>query len=440
MLNRAANYLSSKIKEYWQRLVNVGVTPNMPFIEARRTKLLNLLTLPCIPCMFFFAVLNFIQERYLLSAINIVTTLTCVTVYYLHTRRLYLSARLVLILLSIAVYTFTGIFFHNGSEYFILNILFVTILIYDNKWMLLVLSVLTILAFCAIVFFPQHWEYADPVPQERVWTNVAVALSFIVIGLSFFKYIQNDYQSEVEHQRQTLLAMNKDKEKLFSIVAHDIRSPLATLEVLLDMFAKGEYPEEEMNDAALVLHKKVQQLGTTLDNLLRWSTRSMKGIQTNPTQFIILPLTTETMQFFGPSIAQKDLNVEIKVPPNLSVYADKDQVSVIIRNLFSNALKFSYPGGKITMMAKSTPNGVCISISDEGTGMSPEQLKSLFSFQHQPGFGTVGERGTGLGLMLCMEFAQGNGGTLDVSSTPENGTTFTLTLPAFQNMHPAQAN
>lgn len=413
---------------FWDNIVNVGVHPAMPFIESRRTKLLNLLILPGIPLMIIFSVVNAVQGIYLLSVLNVLTTFMGLTVLVLHKYRLYLSARTVLIFFSVVVYTFTGLYFHNGSEYYLLNILVISILIYDNRWLVGCLSILIITAFLLIVFMPQSWYLAPPVPTRRIWGNVAVALLFPVVALSFFKHIQSDYQREIEKQRQALLAMNKDKEKLFSIVAHDIRSPLATLESLLEMFQKGKYPHDDMEEAAAMLYKKVAQLRGSLDNVLRWSARSMKGIQTRPQHFLLAPVMTEVTQFFDLIIQQKDIAVDLLIPASTALYADRDQVSVILRNLFSNALKFSYAGGRVEIVAENIEERIAIRITDYGTGMSPVQVKTLFTAQQFPGYGTDGERGTGLGLILCKEFIDMNTGYIDVESTPGQGTTFTVML------------
>lgn len=375
--------------------------------------------------MFLYCVLNMVQGRHVLAALNAVTTCISVLVLIFHKYRMYLSARLVLICTSIFIYTFTGVYFHNGSEYFLLNILFIVILIYDNKWIVGSVSLLVITAFMLIVFMPRSWYLAPPVPAERIWANVAVSLIFIVVALSFFKHIQSDYQREIEQQQQALVSMNKDKEKLFSIVAHDIRSPLATLESLLDMFRRGQYPRNDMEEAADMLYKKVSQLGVTLDNMLRWSTRSMKGIQTRPRHFLLAPVVTEVLLFFEGIIQQKQIRVDLQIPVTAALYADRDQVSVILRNLFSNALKFSYPGGNIEFIAEITDE-IVITITDYGIGMSAQQLSTLFTSHQHPGYGTGGERGTGLGLLLCREFTEQNDGVIKVKSHPESGTSFTL--------------
>jgi two-component system sensor histidine kinase/response regulator len=422
-------FLYNIIERCWNHIIYLGVRPSVSFIESRRTKLLNLLSLPCIPFMLFYSVLNACQSRYLLSALNLVMTLVSVAVLLLHKYRQYLSARLVLILFSVLVYTFTGLYFHNGSEFFLINILAVSILVYDNKWVVMGLSVCIISAFMLIVFMPQEWRLAPAIPITRVWSNVAVSLLFFTVALSVFKYIQTDYQQEIERQRQVLININKDKEKLFSIVAHDVRSPLATLETLLDMFRKGEYPPDQMEEAIVMLHKNVSQLGDVLDNVLRWSSRSMRGIQTRAEHFLLEPLITEVLHFFQMGVEQKSVQVDLQIPSAIALYADRDQVSVILRNLFSNALKFSYPGGVIQLIAKDTPEQVTIQIIDQGMGMSSGQVENLFSLQHPPGYSTNGERGTGLGLILCKEFTEQNNGRITVESNLNKGTAFTLFLP-----------
>ncbi|MBV8253060.1 MAG: HAMP domain-containing histidine kinase [Chitinophaga sp.] len=430
MLKKLRKFIYDRIMYYVNAIVGFGVFPGMPFLEVRRTKLLNLLALPCIPFMAFFAILNLIQGRYLLSALNLTTTLGSAMVLLLHHYRRYLWARLALIVTSSIVFTFTGFVYHNGSEYFLFNIMIIIVLVYDNKWVITISCLALIAAFLGIVYFPQHIPGLTPVPEGRVWINAVIALVFPMVGLTFFKYIQTDYQKEIEAQQQSLQNMNKDKEKLFSIVAHDIRSPLATLEVLLDMFLKGEYPEKDMQEAAQVLHEKVSQLGGSLDNILRWSTRSMKGIQSAPEIFPLLPLMTEVLYFFRLSLLQKNITVDMQVPESLTLYADRDQVSVILRNFLSNALKFSYAGGRVTIETHAVQDKVSIAFHDQGTGMTPKQVNELFSYNQHPEYGTNGERGTGLGLVLCREFAQQNGGSITVDSLPGKGTSLTILLPA----------
>ncbi len=414
-------------------MLGIGVRPGMSFIEARRTRLLNLIALPTIPFMLFYTILNFWQERYVLATVNTLSITGNIAVLYLHSAHKYLSARLFLILYSITLYTFSGIYFQNGAEFFLLNILIITLLVYDRLWIKLLFSTITICSFLAIHFMPQEAGFASNVPTERAWANVSASLFFIIIALTYFKQLHTDYLQVTENQRRALATMNRDKEKMFSIVAHDIRSPLATLEGLLDMFQVGEYSEAEMKEAAEILRKKVGQLSGTLDNLLRWSIGQMKGIRTQPVLFELSPLLEEVLALLESGFKQKNVEVTADVQHQHVMFADRDQAAVILRNLISNAAKFSHPGGHVYLRSTSRQQRLLIEVQDEGTGMSAEQMDTLFTNRAEPGFGTMGERGTGLGLMLSQEFAEQNNGAITVQSVPGQGTLFLLDMPALED-------
>lgn len=429
MATRTKQLLLKYVNRVWNSIVNVGVVPAMPYVESRRTKLLNLLALPCIPFMIFYAGANFVQERYVLAGLNLANALSAVLVFFMHRWRMYLGARLVLIGVNLLIYTFTAMYFHNGAQYFLLNILIIAILVNDNRRVVIGLSLLIIAAHLFILFYPQPAVFGPPVPEGRVWSNVATALLFVVLALFFFKSIQSDYEREIEGQRQALTVMNRDKERLFSVVAHDIRSPIATLDALLEQFRSGLLNREEMEAATAVLQDRVSQLSGTLDNLLRWSARGMQGIQITPGNFPLLPLVGEVTRFFEPVAQQKKIQTEIRVASEITLYADRDQISVVLRNLFSNAVKFSFSGGRVEIVAEEQGDQAVISITDHGMGMDGERLKKMFYGPQDPAYGTVGERGAGVGLLLCSEFVRQNKGMIDVESAPGKGTRFTVWLP-----------
>ncbi|MBZ4188157.1 sensor histidine kinase [Niabella beijingensis] len=429
MAIRAKQLLLRNIKRVWDNIVNVGIQPAMPYIESRRTKLLNLLALPCIPFMLFYAGVNLLQERYVLAGLNLMSTVSSLMVLIMHRYRLYLGARLVLIGVNLLIYTFTGLYFHNGAQYFLLNILIIAILVYDDRRVVTGLSLLIIAAHLFIIFYPQPPLFGPPVPEKRMWANITTALLFVILALLFFKHIQSDYERKIEGQRQVLAMMNQDKEKLFSIIAHDIRSPVVTLDALLGQFRSGLMDREEMQEATALLQDRVSQLDSTLDNLLRWSARGMQGIQLDPQHFLVLPLIEEIGRFFEPVVQQKKIGMDIRILPGTTVYADRDQVSVVLRNLISNALKFSFINGLIEIIAGEQAGGMSVIVADHGIGIETERLQKMFSDPLDPAYGTAGERGTGVGLLLCSEFVRQNRGTIDVQSTPGTGTRFTIWLP-----------
>ncbi|RFS26670.1 sensor histidine kinase [Chitinophaga silvatica] len=413
----------------WNNIINVGIYPSMPYLESRRTKLLNLMAVPGTFLMFIYLIINIVNKRYALAGLNLLNMCTTTVLLVLHKYRKYLSARLVLISCSIIIYTVSGLYFHNGAEYYLLLLLIAIILIYDKWWIVICLGGHAIAAFSVVLLFPQPALLGAPVTKYQVWSNIVVAILCIIGNLIFFKIVQSENQKSIEHQRQALLAMNKDKEKLFSILAHDIRGPLATLEGVLDMFHHGLVDNTYMADTIHVLQEKISQFGSSLDNILRWSSRSMQGIQTIPTNFSIFIIIDEVLIFFDLAIKQKKIIVKVESSGEHIIKADRDQVAVIIRNLFSNALKFSNEGSQVTIETEDLGDKISIRISDQGVGMSNRQIKSLFTTSQQPVYGTAGERGFGLGLLLSHEFTQLNNGSIQVESLTGKGTTFGILLP-----------
>jgi len=421
--------LATRLYAIWNNLLSIGVQKDMPFIEVRRTKLMNLLALPGIPFISYFVVLNLSQQRYLLAGINFLSLLGNLSVLFLHINHQNISARFFVIIYSTVLYTFSGMYFQNGAEYFLLNILVITLLVYDNNWIRWGFSLTIICCFVMIHFMPQQLSFAPAVPRGRAIVNVSMSLGFIILALTYFKRIHSDYLSVIDQQRKSLVLMNSDKEKLFSIVAHDIRSPLTSLESALYLLRDGDYSQAEMKEVAHLVRKKVAHLSETVDNLLRWSASQMKGIRAQPVQFDLRPLIQSVLELLDPIIREKGIRVETRFGTAAPIFADPDQAMIIVRNLINNALKFSHPGGKISISTSNSENGVRVEISDEGIGMTPSQLENLFTPRSEPHYDTSGELGTGVGLLISKQFTDQNSGCLYAQSIPSKGSTFVLELP-----------
>jgi two-component system, sensor histidine kinase and response regulator len=237
-------------------------------------------------------------------------------------------------------------------------------------------------------------------------------------------------KEEIQAQAETLQHLNDLKSKLFSVISHDLRGPMATLHSLLDLLSRQKLSHEEFITVSEKLKDNMEVTQRTLDNLLSWSLSQMEGIKTETKNFNISDIIKETSHLMLHAADQKKITIVTEVEPDLQVSADADQLLVILRNLLHNAIKFSNPGDSVLVSA-SRQNEFCrISIRDFGIGMLQHEIDMIVgSTKHFSKAGTLQEKGTGLGLLLCKEFIKLNGGELDIRSSVNQGTDIIFTVP-----------
>ncbi|NOT77081.1 MAG: tetratricopeptide repeat-containing sensor histidine kinase [Cyclobacteriaceae bacterium] len=234
---------------------------------------------------------------------------------------------------------------------------------------------------------------------------------------------------EIAEQNLKLKEANDIKDKFFSIISHDLRSPLSSLKGLLSLLAGNEINDQEFKSFAPKINQRLTGVSETLENLLHWSQSQMKGMSYNPTTIPVRVVTEKCLLLFLETAAEKKLTFSNDIPKDASVYADKNQTELIFRNLIHNAIKFTVNGGSISITSEITDDHVEIRVSDTGIGMSKEQVENLFdNVTARTTHGTDGEKGTGLGLLLCKEMAENNGGRLLVTSEAGKGSTFHVFL------------
>jgi len=234
-------------------------------------------------------------------------------------------------------------------------------------------------------------------------------------------------------QNKELQKANAEKDKFFSIIAHDLRSPFSnflgvtqTLEEMLPQLSM-----EEIQMFASSMHKSAIVLFRLLENLLQWSRIQRGMIPYEPEMTILQPLIDEGVAMSQETARKKEIEIAIEIPNGLEVYSDKNMAHTIVRNLVSNAVKFTPRGGKINVTAKIlNDNFVEVSVSDTGIGMPPSMVESIFHIDVKTNRdGTEGEPSTGLGLLLCKEFIEKNGGSIHLESEEGKGSIFYFTLP-----------
>ncbi|MFN4007567.1 MAG: ATP-binding protein [Chitinophagaceae bacterium] len=222
---------------------------------------------------------------------------------------------------------------------------------------------------------------------------------------------------------------NATKDKLFSIIAHDLRSPIATFKQMIDLVNSGKLTMEEFEPLLPSLGHSISTLYNNTENLLEWARSQQQGISTNPKKFDLQILVNKVIGLTADIVAYKKIQFNLSVP-SIQVVADEHQIEIVIRNLTVNAIKFSFEHGVIQITATVDGNMVKLSVIDTGIGISADKLQQLFTNGQQVrGVGTKGEKGIGLGLSICKEFVELNRGTITVDSEPGKGSTFTISLP-----------
>jgi signal transduction histidine kinase len=204
-----------------------------------------------------------------------------------------------------------------------------------------------------------------------------------------------------------LTQTNAIKDKLFAIIGHDLRSPINSLKGLMELLENQNISPEEFMRISHKLKNGVEYVHFTLNNLLVWANNQLQGQQSNPKNIDLYKLATENINLLGEIAQAKTIALHNNFSQNLQVWADTDQINLVLRNLISNAIKFTQEGGTVSLTSERTADYWEMAVSDTGIGMSKEDLDKLFNkVTHFSTYGTRGEKGTGLGLLLCQEMIE----------------------------------
>jgi PAS domain S-box-containing protein len=230
---------------------------------------------------------------------------------------------------------------------------------------------------------------------------------------------------------EDLRELNATKDKLFSIIAHDMRGPIGSFIQVLDILTgEMEIDEGMKNDLLGELSNASKNIFNLLENLLNWSMIQRSLINLHPQKFILNDILRENSELLSPNSKQKSINIILSADENITVFADINSISLVIRNLISNAIKFTPERGTIRITANNDGERCEVAVKDSGVGMTWDILENLFKpGSYYSSFGTNGERGSGIGLVLVKDFVERNGGEILASSIPGAGSTFVFTIP-----------
>jgi len=285
------------------------------------------------------------------------------------------------------------------------------------------------------------------ISRHKLIQNIYIGIIIVILGfaaLIFFFYSEKKKANrlleqknaeisrqnvEIQEQAEKLKELNQLKDKLFSIISHDLRSPLGSLLTLLSVTKEGYFTEEGFKNVIEDLSKNVGYTYELLENLLKWAQSQLQGTKLNPSVFNLIDATKNKLNIYSEQAVSKGITLQNLINDDISVYADRDMIELVLRNLIANAIKFSNDGSTVSVSAKQKDDWVEVCVADSGQGITPENLKKLFGKELFTTVGTRKEKGSGLGLVLCKDFITLNGGKIWASSTLGKGSKFFFTLP-----------
>ena len=291
-------------------------------------------------------------------------------------------------------------------------------------------------------------RYQQTLRKDAVKISITVSVIIILSLLAFIlfrsryanrriNYLLQEKNEKIEEQKETLeqqavqlLLNNRQKDKLFSIIAHDLRGPLNSLKGLMDLLKEKRLSDEEINSIMNEFRRNVDQSAELVGNLLFWASSQLEGIKVNPVVLPLQPLIQDILALFSHQASQKNILLQEELHPAVRVVADKDMLQVVIRNLVSNAIKFCRPGDSVMVSYTLSESEVDICVADTGIGLSEDSLDKIRRKESFTSYGTAREKGTGLGMLLCREFTEANRGRFRIESEWGKGCHCYCSLPA----------
>ncbi len=271
------------------------------------------------------------------------------------------------------------------------------------------------------------------IKHNRTSQQIMIIGIFIIFLISITIYW---FYNKIRHKNLELKEINATKDKFFAIIAHDLRGPTATFAYFLDHINDtfNEHSPEKLKNILLTLSKSAENVNGLLENLLIWAQSQLNKIEFSPTELKLNDVLQDSIKELKQIADNKQIDIKFELKEQIFVLADLNMVQAIVRNILSNAIKFTHRGGLVIIKSTvKSMNSAFISITDNGVGIEKSALSKILditSTLHTSG--TEGEKSTGLGLIIAKDFIEKNRGTLTIESQMDKGTIVSFTLPAIQ--------
>jgi len=324
----------------------------------------------------------------------------------------------------------------NGVNLFTFILIIFILTIVTSKKQFWIWIPLNIAFLAALLIAEYHYpELVEPLYTDKEHklldlSQTIFEIIFMMIVITIF--MKNSYNKEKKLAERRLIELeeiNDTKNKLFSIVAHDLRAPLASVENYLSLLNDIDLEPNEKKTIEQNLLVSTKQTSEMLQNILHWSKDQMQGIAANLNDVPLYQILEHTIRLQQTLAKEKHIELKFEIPSHLIVIADTDMLQLIIRNLLNNAIKFSLPNGQIDINATQNKKNCIITIADNGIGISDEESLNIFSLKNKGTFGTQQEKGVGLGLLLAKTYIELQNGKIWFERNLKGGTTFFISIP-----------
>lgn len=441
-------------------LLKIGITENIKSVEAKRIYFVNALALLCVGISILMIIPYIMFDLHALAAVCILFAPIYVLSFNFNSKGKYKLARTIIFSTMILNIFVLSIVLGNkiNMATFYLPLIVVLFLIFEKDQKKPLLFSVFLVSVSSIVTFLVHSYNFDSLirlkPESIVFINTTfniisllgtIVLSYIFVISSdvIVKYLsQNNKKLKIERDElyESTIKLNKTtkeqeelselKSKLISIISHDVRQPVNNVLSVSEIMIHSQLSNEEMVQLGLRLKESSLHVYQMLENLLTWSYSQMNGLHPQPESILVFEQIKSEIQKNQQSIQKKQLNISVEIDAKEIIFFDKVMFQIIFRNIFNNAIKFSPPCSTIKLFATLDQGILKLSIEDEGIGITDELKVKLFvNDLSKSRYGTLNEKGAGIGLLLCKELIEANNGSIDVNNKQKRGTTFIISFP-----------
>jgi signal transduction histidine kinase len=430
------------------RVKNIGVTADMNSVEKSKLGIFNhlnffqFITGIIVPVIGLLGATKFPVSGWIIICLPALVSIVVLVLNAYHKHELALLTYFALYPLFICFCYINGISLGIELSFILYGILSV-FFIQDIGYMIFSICFSMVSYFFLSVILKKYIYQLEEINYVAYLINQGLAIIYIFYGLYLIKTENGNYNSALQQnnqeiqkqsnllkqQAEELDQLNSLKNKLFSVISHDLKAPMYALRNLFDNMQSQDMPAEEIKSMIPEVKNDLNYTVSLMENLLQWAKSQMQSHSVKPQSVNLQEIIDDVVHVLHLQAEAKNIRVENKATSPVYAWADADMIHLVLRNLISNAIKFTPPRGNISVGASELASFTEVYVQDSGNGISQKEIKKINNQEFYSTNGTASEQGTGLGLMLCKEFLVKNDGCLRIESEPGKGSIFSFTLP-----------